>query len=66
MGNTRDKKIVIILEEGFYFLSALSCVLVVFELLSPGLIAAYLNLNIIFIAWFIGAISLLVCTRERK
>jgi hypothetical protein len=45
--------------EIFYFLSLSLAILIVMELILPGLVSAYLNLNFILILWAINGMILL-------
>jgi len=49
----------IIILEIFYFLSILITALIVLELILPGLVSAYLNLNYILILWVISGMIIL-------
>jgi len=45
--------------ELFYFLSAVMVLSVIFELVWPGSVLVYLNVNYIFIGWVISLLLLL-------
>ena len=45
--------------ELFYFFSALALLSIIFELIWPGSVLVYLNINYIFIGWVISLLLLL-------
>lgn len=66
MENYRKIKYQEIFREIFYFFSLLLLVLVILELLSPGLVIAYFNLNYLLLFWLVNAVFLALCTKEKK
>lgn len=48
-----------VIQEIFYFFSALLAALFLLDLLFNGLIVAYFNFNILFLFWLISAITIL-------
>jgi hypothetical protein len=53
-------KIEITIQELFYFLSISIAILALLELVWPGLVSAYLNLNYILILWLISGMIILL------
>jgi len=54
------EKIIIIIEELFYTLTAALLIFVALEMFKARLILNYLNLNILLIVWLVNAIILLL------
>jgi len=56
----------IIIQETFYFLSAALIIFSLMEIFRPRIVLAYLNLNWLFLFWFIFAIAMLFLPDEEK
>ncbi len=54
-----------ILKEIFYVLSASLLIFLIMELVSPNIILAFLNINLVLISWIIIGIMILV-NNEKK
>lgn len=54
-----------LIQESFYFLSALLLSLAAFDYFFQGLISAYFNLNFIFLFWLFNA-ALLLCIKIKN
>jgi hypothetical protein len=54
-----------ILKEVFYVLSASLLIFLIMELISPNIILAFLNINLVLISWIIIGIMILV-NNEKK
>lgn len=49
----------LVIRESFYFLTALTAVFIVFEIIWPNIILAYFNLNYLIILWLAVGMFLL-------
>jgi hypothetical protein len=56
----------IIIQEVFYFLSACLIIFSLMEIFKPRMVLAYLNLNWLFLFWFIFAVAMLFLRDEEK
>lgn len=56
----------LILKELFYALTGAILILVVMELLSPGIVLAYVNINLVLIFWLIVGIVILIADNKKK
>lgn len=54
-----DRKMIII-EESFYFLTALTGILIIMEIVWPNIILAYLNLNYLVLIWLAAGFAMLI------
>jgi hypothetical protein len=55
-----EKRLSIWLSEIFYVLTGGLCLFVLLEAIKPGLVFAYINLNLLLLAWLLIGILLLV------
>lgn len=49
-----------VIKEVFYCLSSIMVIFVGMELISPNIVLAYLNVNLVLILWFIAGMIVLV------
>ena len=56
----------IIIQEIFYFLSAALIIFSLMEIFRPRIVLAYLNINWLFLFWFIFAVVMLFLPDEEK
>lgn len=50
----------LIIQESFYFFSALLLAFIILEIIWPNIILAYFNLNYLFLLWLIAGLILLI------
>jgi hypothetical protein len=59
-------KIIIISKEIFYALSEILGIFFIMEIIKPGIVTAYLNMNYLLIFWLIAGILILLNERTKK
>lgn len=60
----KESNIKIISQELFYVLTVVLIIFFVIELLFPGMVLAYININWVLIFWVINVILILVLTKK--
>jgi len=68
--NKRDNQkvvLVILLRELFYVLAGACFIFILLEVIRPGVVLAYININLILLLWlFVGILVVLLGARENK